>query len=311
MTKVRKAKISLNETSSLSKMQENAGKLWIAVVLCKIEKNRAPDQYSERILSMDWFKKSFLDVRSALGNLAAIPSRAVLEDTAIRRWLGTSWDNGLLFSDRHQVLSAKVVPKCAEEFFVGWIRVIARPSEHINWCGHRKCGRRSCCNTSTHPDWSCPYLRPTRADTTEHAHSSHHSGLRGQHRRHAIDTSCVVVWKRGHHMHHMTVVRSRYRTGKSHSRKLRNTKGHTGLTHTAMEWNIAMRQLTASCTEVRAGTVAMQQICVPVVVSSLVVGMRRGRSWPRMRSRSGLTIVSRIVWVSGASLPSFGFVLWL
>jgi len=29
---------------------------------------------------MDWFKKSFRDIRSALGNLAAIASRAVLLD---------------------------------------------------------------------------------------------------------------------------------------------------------------------------------------------------------------------------------------
>ena len=34
---------------------------------------------SERILSMDWFKKSLREVRSALGNRDVIASRAVLE----------------------------------------------------------------------------------------------------------------------------------------------------------------------------------------------------------------------------------------
>lgn len=41
----------------------------------------APDYDSDRIESIDLFKKSFRDVRSALGNRCAMASRAVLEDT--------------------------------------------------------------------------------------------------------------------------------------------------------------------------------------------------------------------------------------
>jgi hypothetical protein len=35
-------------------------------------------QDSDRILSIDWFKNSFRDARSAFGNLEAIASRVVL-----------------------------------------------------------------------------------------------------------------------------------------------------------------------------------------------------------------------------------------
>lgn len=41
------------------------------------------DQDPERILSMDWFKKSFRDARSALGNLAAMASRTDLQNSEI------------------------------------------------------------------------------------------------------------------------------------------------------------------------------------------------------------------------------------
>lgn len=41
----------------------------------------------ERIVSMDWFKNSLRDVRSALGNLAMIASRAVFFVTVIRSWV--------------------------------------------------------------------------------------------------------------------------------------------------------------------------------------------------------------------------------
>ena len=86
---------------------------------------------SDKILSIDWFKKSLRDERSALGKRVIIASRAVLLFTK-------SGDEciyetrGLLFCDGHQILCTEIVSEGVVQLLVCGICAHAWPSKRID-----------------------------------------------------------------------------------------------------------------------------------------------------------------------------------
>lgn len=91
---------------------------------------------SDKILSIDWFKKSFRDVISALGNLTAIASRAVLKHDNVRKHSDESNIENVLLRNSHQILRAQVIAQSIEEVFLCGIRVKAWAGEWIDRSRH-------------------------------------------------------------------------------------------------------------------------------------------------------------------------------
>lgn len=102
---------------------------------------------SERILSMDWFKKSFLDERSALGKREAIASLAVLKKkkNKLIRIAPLPYKNTShsLFRNTHQILCAQIIPQSLEQFLVCRIIIHTRRREWIHTRSKRECRHRS------------------------------------------------------------------------------------------------------------------------------------------------------------------------
>jgi hypothetical protein len=68
---------------------------------------------SDKIRSIDWFKKSLFDDKSAAGNLAITASRAVLREVVSITEGYYDRNQNSLFGDRHQILGAQVHPQNA------------------------------------------------------------------------------------------------------------------------------------------------------------------------------------------------------
>lgn len=93
---------------------------------------------SDKILSMDWLRKSLRDDKSALGNLAMTASRAVLRNKG-HQYL-TSWERlHPLLRNSHQILGGKIMSQHVEQFFIGRVCTRTRWYERIQGSGHREC----------------------------------------------------------------------------------------------------------------------------------------------------------------------------
>lgn len=166
-------------------------------------------------------------------------------------------------------MGAEVPSKSVEKIIVGWAGIHAWAGERIGSGRHRERRHRSLALTQNgHGGRNRTVLRTVVA-AAKHVHAGHHRRVRGHHSEHASRVLVAHLW---YHLHaHVPIVRTSdgtRATTERHERQLRAS---------GVVRDIAVRQLTASQTKVRIGTVVIHDVGIPIVVARLrrlVVGMR-------------------------------------